>query len=133
MTATVPGIDAFEALDFDPGAFDHEAHVHVARELISRYGQEEAGVRYRRALLALTRRLGVPEKYHETITRFYILAIAERLRRAPAADWQTFKKANADILDGTLLRASYSPERLASVEARRHFLLPDHQRSADPG
>jgi hypothetical protein len=130
MTGTGPDIDAFEALDFDPATFDHEAHVCVARELIVRYGEDEAFARYSRTLAALTQRLGVPEKYHETITRFYILAIAERLRRLPGADWQAFKAANADLLDGTLLMASYSPERLASPEARRHFLLPDRERAA---
>lgn len=130
MSGPGPGIEAFEALDFDPDAFDHEAHVCVARRLIARFGQEDACVRYSRTLAALTRRLGVPEKYHETITRFYIVAIAERLRQSPEADWEAFKAANPDILDGTLLRASYSPERLASLEARRHFLLPDRRQAA---
>lgn len=130
MNGEAPGIEAFEALDFDPDAFDHAAHVFVARELIARFGEDEAAVRYSRTLAALTQRLGVPEKYHETITRFYILAIAERLRLAPSADWQAFKSANTDIMDGSLLRASYSPERLASPDARRHFLPPDRRRVA---
>lgn len=130
MTGRGPGIEAFLALDFDPGTFDHEAHVFVARRLIARFGQDEAFVHYSRTLAALTRRLGAAEKYHETITRFYVVAIAERLRREPSADWQAFKAANPDILDGTLLRASYSPARLASAEARRHFLLPDRRRAA---
>ena len=130
MSGGGPGIEAFEALDFDPDSFDHEAHVFVARELIARYGQDEAGARFSRTLAALTERLGVPGKYHETITWFYVIAIAERLRRAPAADWSAFRTANPDILDGTLLRASYTPERLASAEARRHFLLPDRQQAA---
>ncbi len=130
MSGAGPDIEAFEALDFDPDSFDHEAHVFVARELIARYGQEAACARFSRTLRALTERLGVPGKYHETITRFYVIAIAERLRRAPALDWQAFKTANPDILDGSLLRASYTPECLASTEARQHFMLPDRERAA---
>ena len=129
MSRPGPGIEAFEALDFDPASFDHEAHVFVARGLIARYGQDEAAVRFERTIAALTRRLGAPEKYHETITRFYVVAIAERLRRAPDTRWQDFKAANPELFDGTLLEASYTPGRLASAEARHHFLLPDRGQS----
>ncbi len=85
MSGIGPAIEAFESLAFDPDSFDHEAHVFVARELIARYGQDEAFVRFSRTLRALTRQLGVAGKYHETITRFYVVAIAERVRRAPSA------------------------------------------------
>ena len=130
MTRPGPGVAAFEALDFDPDSFDHEAHVFVARELVTRYGQEEAGIRFSRTLKGLTDRLGIPDKFHETITRFYIIAIAERLRRSPDAGWQAFKAGNPDLFDGTLLTSSYSPERLGSAEAHRYFLLPDLARAA---
>ena len=130
MSGAGPDIESFEALRFDAAAFDHEAHVYVARELVLRYGQDDAATRYCRTLRRLTQQLGVPGKYHETITRFYIITIAERLRRRPADNWEHFRAANPDILDGTVLAASYSPERLAAAEARRHFLLPDRQRAA---
>lgn len=129
---TDPGLSlsSFESLEFDPDSFDHEMHVYIARELILDAGQEEAASRFARTLKALTERLGVPGKYHETITRFYVLAIAERCRLSPRADWQTFKTRNPDLLDGSLLRESYNPDRLASDEARRFFVLPDRGRAA---
>ena len=129
---TEPGlsISRFESLEFDPDSFDHEAHVYVARELILDAGQEEAAFRFSRTLRALTEGLGVAGKYHETITRFYVFVIAERCRLTPGADWETFKARNPDLLDGSLLRERYSPDRLASDEARRFFVLPDRGRAA---
>lgn len=118
-------ISCFEALAFDPDQFDHETHVYIARELVLDAGQEEAAIRFARTLKALTANLGAPGKYHATITRFYVLSIAERCRHSPGADWDSFKALNPDLFDGSLLRRSYSKDRLASDEARRFFVLPD--------
>jgi hypothetical protein len=120
----------FEALDFDPDRFDHESHVYIARELILEFGQEVAAERFARTLKTLTDKLGVPGKYHETITRFYVHAIAERSRLAAGADWESFRTGHPELFDGSLLRSSYSAERLASDEARRFFVLPDKSKVA---
>ncbi len=130
MTEPALTIADFESLAFDPDGFDHETHVYIARELILEYGQDEAGLRFARALKALTAKLEIPGKYHETITRFYVLAIAERCRLSPGADWKNFKARNRDLFDGSLLRRSYSRHRLASNDARCFFVLPDKSRAA---
>ena len=128
----VPDISVlrFEALDFDPDSFDHEMHVYIARALILEFGQEEAAERFAQTLKTLTDKLGMPGKYHETITRFYVHAIAERSRLSSGADWESFRTGHPELFDGSLLRSSYSAERLASDEARRFFVLPDRSQVA---
>lgn len=127
MTGYRPGIEAFESGDIDPDRFDHEAHVYVGWSLVRRYGLMEGARRFSEALKRLTRRLGQETKYHETITWFFMLAIAERLLASPGDDWESFSRANRDLTAGagTLPRRYYSPERLSSPEARRRFLAPD--------
>jgi len=122
-----PTIEQFEAGDIDAEAFGHEAHVYVAWSYLQEMDLLNAIARYRAALQQLTRRLGAEGKYHETITWFYLLSIAERLEAVPGLDWPAFQQANADLFerDAGWLRRFYSEERLWSAKARRTFLLPD--------
>ena len=78
---------AFEAGDIAPGDFDHEAHVRVAWTMLGTADLDEALRRYPQALKRITQRLGVPEKFHATITGFLLLLIAERRAAMPGADW----------------------------------------------
>lgn len=126
--AAEPPIDVsrFEAGAFDPTTFDHPAHVRVAWCYLRECEPAEAARRFSEGLRALTLRLGVPEKYHDTITWFFMFVIAERYAAAPHADWETFRRRNADLFrGGDLLRRHYSGERLQLPMARRQFLLPD--------
>ena len=120
-------VEALEDGTLDVGAFDHEAHVYAAWLFLERYGLLEAVTRYSAALERLTRRLGVPDKYHATVTWFYLVQIAERRDREPALDWFAFRRRNDDLFarGGSLLRRYYRAETLASERARRLFLLPD--------
>jgi hypothetical protein len=120
-------VEALETGAIDAGAFDHEAHVYAAWLFLDRYRLPEAIARFCGALERLTRQLGVPGKYHETVTWFYMLLIAERRDREPALDWFAFRRHNDDLFarGGELLARYYRPETLASKRARRAFLLPD--------
>ncbi len=117
----------FEAGDVSPEQFDHEAHVRVAWLMLGETDLDDCLRRYPRALRRITERLGVPEKFHATLTGFLLLLIAERRANLPDAGWLAFRAANPDLLtaSGDLLRRHYSPDRLASALARRQFLAPD--------
>jgi len=119
------GIDDFERGDVDPAAFDHEAHVYVAWLYVRRFPLPQALTGFDAALRRFTQRLGVPGKYHATITWFFLLLIAERCRHDPAANWPHFRRHNDDLFDAALLRRYYRPQTLASDNARRGFVLPD--------
>ena len=123
----LPDIDAFEALDIDPASFDHEAHIYVAWSYLREMELLHAVDRYRSTLRRLTVKLGVPGKYHETITWFFMITVAERIHACPHADWDTFRQTNADLFEpnGAYLKAHYSAGLLNSERARSGFALPD--------
>jgi len=129
--ATRPSEPAVTLPDFESGRidadqFDHEAHVFVAWRLLGETSLRDALERYSAALRRVTAALGVPGKYHETITWFFVLLIAER-RNGCEDDWAAFAAANADLIraPGGLLSRYYSAARLGSDAARQAFLLPD--------
>jgi hypothetical protein len=123
----LPTIAAFEAGDVDPDSFDHRTHVFMGWSYLRNYEAADAIYRYSAALRRLTRKLGVPEKYNETVTWFFLFLIAERMRSAPAQTWEEFSGTHQDLCDdgGALLRRYYSKSRLQSPQARQSFLLPD--------
>lgn len=127
QTGPGPDIDAFEALDFDVATFDHEAHVHVAWQYLQTCDVLESIDRYRQTLRRLTASIGVPEKYNETITWFFVIAIAERLTPETVTDWAEFKVRNSELFARKpgFLQKFYSEERLSSEMAKKTFLLPD--------
>ncbi len=126
MTATslyAVSVESLERGEIDVEAFDHEAHVFAAWRFVSEMPLPEAIERFSSALKRLTRNLGVPEKYHGTVTWFYLLLIAERQR--PDQDWDAFRAANEDLFERDLLGRYYTAECLGSEEARAGFVLPD--------
>jgi hypothetical protein len=125
-TAPGPRLDRFEALDVDIETFDHSAHLYVAWQYVRRYDLVEAIVRYRDTLKRLTASIGIPEKYHETITWFFIILVAERVRLGPEQSWDAFCSANSDLFSRQpgIIRDYYPEATLRSGEARAHFVLP---------
>jgi hypothetical protein len=119
-------VDAFENGPIDPDAFDHEAHVYVAWLYLERFPLLEAIAKFDAALRRLTVNLGIPGKYHATITWFFMLLIAERRNNEPGSDWFRFRRDNDDLVsNGDILQHYYDSETLASDRARQSFVLPD--------
>jgi len=118
-------IEQFEAGDVDAELFDHEAHVRIGWLYLQRFGLSDAIRRFEVALQRLTAKLGVPDKYHATITWLYLLLINERSRTDE--DWHSFRARNRDLVDDSKTTPGrfYSNARLFSDEARAHFVLPD--------
>lgn len=122
-----PSLQSFEDLSLDVAAFDHEAHVYVAWRLLREVPVLEALGRYTVTLKRLTASLGVPDKYHETLTGALILAIAERMHGMADESWEQFSRRNQDIMSNpkSVLYQHYSEGRLFSPLARQQFVLPD--------
>ncbi len=120
-------IEKFELGEIDGDSFDHEAHVHIAWLYLNEYAVTEAIERFTLALRRLTTKLGVPGKYHDTISWFFMLIIAERRDEQARQCWSEFKADNSDLLqrENNILYRYYSKEILASDGARRSFVLPD--------
>lgn len=117
-------VAAFEDATIDAAEFEHEAHLLVGWRYLQDYTLLESITRYSGALKRLTRKLGVPNKYHETITWFYLIKIAER---KAATDWAAFKTANPDLFERnpSIIQQYYSESLLSSECTRQAFVLPD--------
>ena len=120
-------VQAFENATLEAEGFNHEAHILVGWWYLQEHDLLQAIARFADALRRLTRKLGVPSKYHETITWFYLIKIAERCSGAAPADWPAFKAANPDLFEWnpSLVQQYYSESLLSSEVARRMFVFPD--------
>ena len=121
-------LDTFEDGTLDVEAFDHDSHIYVAWLYLERYPVLQATRRYSDALRRLTNKLGVPGKYHETITWFFMFLIDERRRRSDDADWYRFRRDNDDLFgrgERSILHSYYRSDTLGSARARASFVLPD--------
>ncbi|MCH8060373.1 MAG: hypothetical protein IIA11_07940 [Proteobacteria bacterium] len=94
---------------------------------LQRYALTDAINRFTQALRRLTIQFGVPGKYHETVSWFFLILISERRALAATDSWSAFRRDNVDIFrrDDNILARYYSSERISSKHARQSFLLPD--------
>jgi hypothetical protein len=121
-------VELFEAGTIDVDAFDHDAHIYVAWLYLERHELLEAIQNFTAALKRLTTQLGIPGKYHETITWFFMVLIEERRKESSACDWYAFRRENDDLFardEDSILNHYYKHGTLGSERARRSFLLPD--------
>ena len=118
-------IEQFEAGDVDADEFDHEAHVYMGWLYVRAFDLADAVARFDSALRRLTARLGVPGKYHATITWLFLVLINERA--VSNETWDDFRSRNKDLIrdSKTTLQRYYSDALLFSDAAREHFVLPD--------
>jgi len=120
----------FEAGEVLPDEFDHAAHVRLAYVYLCGHPIEAAAEKMKASLLAFLARLGMGEaKYHETITRAWVMAVRHFMSESPdscpsAAD---FMRAHPQLLDSRIMLTHYSAELLFSPDARRAFIAPDIQ------
>jgi hypothetical protein len=121
-------IESFEAATLTPADFDHATHIRVTWVYLRREPLVVALEKVSSGLRRLTQRLGIPGKYHETITWAYVFAINERMQASDTPDtWDDFAASNADLLERgkAALKPYYSDDALGSELARRTFVLPD--------
>ena len=106
--------------------FRHASHLHVAWVYLSESASvDQASAKMRDTLRRFAASAGKPEKYHETITLFWLHLLS--LARI-AASGETLEKlvgTNPQLLEKNFPLAYYSPERLFSDRARTTWLAPD--------
>lgn len=119
--------EAFEGCTFPPDDFGHRAHVRLAYIYLTQGDVESAVERMRAALFGFLDHHGVDRaKYHETMTRAWIMAVRHFMERSTGADSaDAFIDANPRLLDSKIMLTHYSAELLFSPEARADFVDPD--------
>ena len=117
----------FEEGRVTPSQFDHRAHVRLAYVYLTEGSVETAAEAMREALLAFLARHHIDAaKYHETLTRSWIMAVRHFMERTPATrSADAFIAANPELLDSRIMLTHYSAAVLFSPEARAQFVEPD--------
>jgi hypothetical protein len=118
---------AFESGELPPAEFSHRAHVVVAYAYLAQDGVEAAAREMRRGLMGYLAHHRIdPSKYHETLTRAWILAVWHFMQRTgPTGSSDELIERNPLLLDGKIMLTHYSAELLFSPEARATFVEPD--------
>lgn len=119
---------AFERGEVAPADFSHEAHVRLAYVLLAGAATDPAASRMRELISGFLAHHGLPaEKFHETLTRAWILAVRHFMDRAPAASAADFIARHPELLDSRIMLTHYRAETLFSADARGRFIEPDLQ------
>jgi len=120
-------VEQFEKVTLEPAMFSHENHVKLTWTYLKQYPIPEVMIKLRNGLKAFTEHLGLPEKYHETITFAYVVLIAGVQAARPETPWLDFKKEYPEFFGPwpQLLARYYSPGVLETDRARQIFIMPD--------
>lgn len=109
------------------GRFNHAAHLFVAWQLLRDRPALAALAEFRAGLRDLADRMGLQDKYSETQTVAWILAVLDHLDRTGTSseDWDAFGARCPALFDPAYLHAFYPPDVLNSPAARTHFRPPE--------
>jgi hypothetical protein len=120
---------AFRAARVPLSAWDHVAHVRVARLLLEESSFFSALAVMRAGIRRLNRENGVLETpdrgYHETITVAWMTLVADAMARDPGVSSLDFYIRHPELHDPLAILRSYSRELLRGREARARFVPPD--------
>ena len=121
-----PLVRAFEDHTLDPVKFRHREHLYVAWCYLKSLPLEEALARYVRNLQSLTRALGVPQKYHATITWAFVILVHEAMQdpELEGSGFGALLARHPSLLDQKTLGAYYDKTEIDSPTARARFVLP---------
>jgi hypothetical protein len=141
-SSTTPGVGlarALERCEIREDKFHHASHLRVAWVyLVECATIDEAADRMATTLRRFAAAVGHAEKYHHTITVFWMRRLAAERAAHHGASLDDILARTPALLDKNLPLAYYSPGRLFGEEARASWLDPDlrpletRATSADP-
>ena len=87
---------------------------------------EAAVQRMRESLLRFIEHHGIPRsKFHETLTRAWVLAVRHFMNKSSSASASGFIAGHPELLDSRIMLTHYSAGVLFSEDARGAFVEPD--------
>jgi hypothetical protein len=117
-------VDRFERCLLGKEDFHHCDHLTVAVVYLYSADLETAMDRMRSSLKRFAAHHGVTGLYHETLTRFWLMQVNQRLNRSECLS-ESVRKVGERLNDKNLVFNHYSRERIDSKEAREAWLEPD--------
>jgi hypothetical protein len=119
--------ESFESCEFPVSEFDHRAHLRLAYVYLIGQDTNASSCSMRESLYRFLQHNGIdPTKYHETLTKAWILAVHHFMNKTACSDSaDSFIDQNPMMLDTSIMMTHYSAELLFSDEARKSFVEPD--------
>ena len=106
--------------------FHHVSHLHVAWVYLAESSSvRQAANKMRDTLRRFAATAGKPQKYHETITLFWVHLLSRAHADSGGERLEEIVRANPQLLEKNFPLAYYSAERLFSDEARTSWVEPD--------
>ena len=116
---------AFEAGQIANQSFHHRDHLRLAWVQIHRLGLEQASESVTVAIRHFAAHHGHANRYHDTMTRFWLQAVAIGINHHPELAFEELLRAESHLLDKNLPFLHWSRERMGSEEARCRWVEPD--------
>lgn len=127
-----PLTERFKKQDIEPSEFNHLAHLKVAWDYIHEYSMVEARDKFHQDIIKLTKVLGAEEKYHRTLTDFfldYLYQVKWYLNHSGASSesWNTVEQQCPLLINDAkkLISYYYSDELINSDLARTQYVDAD--------
>ena len=117
-------VDRLERCLLRKEEFHHRDHLTVAVVYLYASDLETAMDRMRASLKRFAAHHGVTGLYHETLTRFWLIQVDQRLDRSECLS-ESVKKVREQLNDKNLVFNYYSRERIESKEAKEKWIEPD--------
>ncbi len=118
-------IRAVEDVIRSRGGFGHREHLELAYTLLGRGTLTAAQTGMASAIRHVATMHGMPDRYHDTMTRSWVQLVAVHRRHGTAGSFDEFIAGNPELLDRHLLERHYSPELLGNAGARQSWTEPD--------
>jgi len=116
---------AFTAGQIANQDFHHRDHLRLAWIQIRRLGLARALEAVTAAIRQFAAGHGHGDRYHETMTRFWLLVVATGISRHPTLAFDELLAVAPHLLDKNLPYRHWSRERMGSEDARQRWVEPD--------
>jgi hypothetical protein len=119
-------VQAFMDGSLPPGRFHHRDHLRLAWLLIRRLDVELAGITTASGIQRFAALHGHAEKYHETLTQFWVLIVGHIVHVRPdITEFETFIATFPQLLDKRLPYRHWQRETMGAATARARWVEPD--------
>lgn len=118
-------VDKLERCLLPKTGFRHRDHLAVAVVYLYSTDFDSALARMRATLLRFSTHHGVRDRYHETLTRFWMEQVNQRLDGRDLCLRQAVASVQAALPDKDLALRFYRKETLDSPRAKAHWIEPD--------
>ncbi len=117
----------FESCEIAAGGFNHEAHIRLAYIYLAENGTEASVILMRESLKRFLAHNKVdPGKYHETLTKAWILAVYHFMNKADrCTSARDLINKHPEMLDTKIMMSHYSADVLFTDDAREAFIEPN--------